>query len=249
MNSFRSSLYQQQDEFGLTERVEEKDWLLVSALLQFLGGVGHQEGVAIVDWVTELEDEDGISAHLFEFGSELEWGLAVVVKTVVPSHALKGLDVTAGEPVSLLVDHLDVWVVLGVDTPGAGTSLFLAVSVELWVAEDGHVLALVCESDGGRAVQALLVLGGEWENNWDGLVVGAVVENAVEVKGLEHFVLTHETLEWGGPTLGKDLVPLGIQFGHLEFWKTSSLLLLSVELIGGDEKFLEIDIDKRLQML
>ena len=79
--------------------------------------------------------------------------------------------------------------------------------------------------------------------------MGAVVKNAVEVKGLEHFVLAHETLEWGGPTLGKDLVPLGIQLGHFEFWKTGSLLLFGVELVGGDEKFLKIEIDKRLQML
>ena len=47
--------------------MEEKDWLLVSALLELLGGVSHQQSVTVVDWVTELEDKDGISAHLFEF--------------------------------------------------------------------------------------------------------------------------------------------------------------------------------------
>ena len=82
--------------------MEEEDWLIVTALLKLLGGVSHQEGVAIVDWVAELEDEDGIGAHLLELGAELERRLAVVVQTVVPLHALKSLDITTGKPVAFL---------------------------------------------------------------------------------------------------------------------------------------------------
>ena len=138
--------------------MEEKDWLLVSALLKLLGGVSHQQSVTIVDWVTELEDKDGISAHILEFLSEFKWSLTVVIETVVPFHALKGLNITTGEPVTLFVDHFDVWVILGVDTPGTGTTLLFTVSEELRVAEDGQVLALVGKSDGSGTVKTILIL-------------------------------------------------------------------------------------------
>lgn len=97
-----------------TERVEEEDWFLVTTFFQLLGGVGHQEGVAVVDWVTELEDEDGISAELFEASTELERGLSVLVHTVVPGNSVKSFDVTTAKPVTLFVDHLDMWMVDGV---------------------------------------------------------------------------------------------------------------------------------------
>lgn len=227
--------------------MEEEDWLLVAALLKLLGGVSHQEGVAIVDWVAELEDEDGIGAHLLELGSELKRRLAVVVKTVVPLHACKRLDVTTGEPVSLLVDHFDVWVVLGVAAPGTGATLFLAVDVELGVAEDGEVLALVRQCDGLGAVEALLVLGGEGQDDGDGLIVGAIVEDGVEVERLEHLVLAHEPLQWSGPALGQDLVPFGVELGHLELGQAGGLLNLGIKLVGGDEQFLVMRLNEPKQ--
>ena len=130
-----------------TEGVEEEDWLLVTALLQLLGGVSHEQSVTIVNWVSELEDKDGIGAELFESRSEFKWRLSVLVESVVPLDAVKSFKITTDEPVSLLVDFLDVWVVDGVSTPGSGTSLLLSVSVEFWVSENTVSLSLVSEGN------------------------------------------------------------------------------------------------------
>jgi len=170
-----------------TEGVEEEDWLLVTALLQLLGGVSHEQSMAIVDWVSELEDKDGISAELFESGSELEWGLSVLVESVVPLDAVKSLEVTTDEPVSLLVDFLNVWVVDGVGTPGSGTSLLLSVSVEFWVSENTVGLAFVSERNRLGLLVRLLDFSGNSKADWDRLVVAlAVFDQAVEVERLEN---------------------------------------------------------------
>ena len=139
-----------------TEGVEEEDWLLVTALLQLLGGVSHEQSVTIVNWVSELEDKDGIGAELFESGSEFKWRLSVLVESVVPLDAVKSFKITTDEPVSLLVDFLDVWVVDSVSTPGSGTSLLLSVSVEFWVSENTVSLSLVSEGNGLGVLVRLL---------------------------------------------------------------------------------------------
>jgi len=158
-----------------TEGVEEKDWLLVTTLLQLLGGIGHEESVTIVDWVSELEDKDGIGAELFESGSELEWSLSVLVESVVPLDSVKSLKITTDKPVSLLVDFLDVWVVDGVCSPGSGTSLLLSVSVEFWVSEDTVGLSFVSERNGLGFLVRLLDFSRNSKTDWDRLVVGVAV--------------------------------------------------------------------------
>jgi len=45
-----------------TERVKEEDGFLVTPLLEFLGSVGHEEGVTVVHGVSKLEDKDGVGA-------------------------------------------------------------------------------------------------------------------------------------------------------------------------------------------
>lgn len=221
-----------------TEGVEEENWLLVTALFQLLGGVSHEQSMAIVDWVSELEDKDGIGAELFESGSELEWGLSVLVESVVPLDAVKSLEVTTDEPVSLLVDFLDVWVVDGVGTPGSGTSLLLSVSVEFWVSENTVGLAFVSERNRLGLLVRLLDFSGNSKADWDRLVVAlAVFDQAVEVERLEHLVLSHETVEWGGPSFRENLEPLEVHLGHLDLWKSLGLSDLGVLLGSADEKF------------
>lgn len=223
-----------------TEGVEEKDWLLVTTLLQLLGGVGHEESVTIVDWVSELEDKDGIGAELFESGSELEWSFSVLVESVVPLDSVKSLEITTDEPVSLLVDFLDVWVVDGVCSPGSGTSLLLSVSVEFWVSKNTVGLSFVTERNGLGVLVGLLEFSRNSEADWDRLVVGlAVFEQAVEVERLEHLILSHETVKWGGPSFGEDLEPFEIHLGHLDLGKSLGLSDLGVLLGSGDEKLLD----------
>jgi len=221
-----------------TERMEEKDWLLVTALLQLLSGVSHEQSVTIVDWVSELEDKDCIGAEFLESSSEFEWGLSVLVESVVPLDAVESLKITTDEPVSLLVDFFDVWVVDGVCTPGSGTSLLLSVSVEFGVSENTVGLSFVSESNGLGFLVCLLDFSGNSEADWDRLVVSlSVFEQAVEVEGLEHLILSHETVEWGGPTFGEDLEPLEVHFGHFDLGKSLGLSDLGVLLISADEKF------------
>ena len=158
-----------------TEGMEEKDWLLVTTLLQLFGCVGHEQSVTIVDGVSELEDKDSIGAELLESGSELEWSLSVLVESVVPLDTVKSLEITTDEPVSLLVDFLDVWVVDGVGSPGSCTSLLLSVSVEFWVSEDTVGLSFVSERNGLGFLVRLLDFSRNSKTDWDRLVVGVAV--------------------------------------------------------------------------
>ena len=54
---------------------------------------------------------------------------------------------------------------------------------------------------------------------------------------LEHLILSHEAVEWGGPSLREDLEPLEIHLGHLDLWKSLGFSDLGVLLGSADEKF------------
>lgn len=54
---------------------------------------------------------------------------------------------------------------------------------------------------------------------------------------LEHLILSHEAVEWGGPSFREDLEPLEIHLGHLDLWKSLGFSDLGVLLGSADEKF------------
>lgn len=56
-----------------------------------------------------------------------------------------------------LTPDLDVWMVLAGGAPLPGTTLFLAVLVELWVSQDRDSPTTVGQRESGAAVQTLLV--------------------------------------------------------------------------------------------
>ena len=56
---------------------------------------------------------------------------------------------------------------------------------------------------------------------------------------LEHLILSHETVKWGGPSFGEDLEPFEIHLGHLDLGKSLGLSDLGVLLGSGDEKLLD----------
>lgn len=69
--------------------------------------------------------------------------------------------------------YLDVGVLWTSGAPLPGTAFLFAVFVELGLSENGHALALVLQSDGGTAVQLLLGLGADGQDDGDGQVDGA----------------------------------------------------------------------------
>lgn len=54
---------------------------------------------------------------------------------------------------------------------------------------------------------------------------------------LEHLILSHETVEWSGPSFGEDLEPLEIHLGHFDLGEGLGLSDLGVLLVGADEEF------------
>lgn len=56
---------------------------------------------------------------------------------------------------------------------------------------------------------------------------------------LEHLILSHETVEWGGPSFREDLEPLEIHLAHLDLGKSLGLSDLGVLLGSADEKLLD----------
>lgn len=80
--------------------------LLVAAFLQSALGVVHEQGVTVVDGVTQLECKDGVGADLPEAGAELVGGEAVLVQAVVPTDALQDLQVATDQPITTLHHHL-----------------------------------------------------------------------------------------------------------------------------------------------
>jgi hypothetical protein len=56
---------------------------------------------------------------------------------------------------------------------------------------------------------------------------------------LEHLILSHETVEWGGPSFREDLEPLEIHLAHLDLGKSLGLSDLGFLLGSADKKLLD----------
>ena len=67
----------------------------------------HQQGMAVVDRVPELESEDGVGPDVRKLGSELSRGQPEVVEAVVPTDAVENFDVAANKPVAGSHHHLE----------------------------------------------------------------------------------------------------------------------------------------------
>ena len=70
------------------ERVEEKDWVLVSLLDELFTGILKEEDVTIVERVSDLESVDGISSLGLNLFVDLLGGHSVVVHSVVEGNSL-----------------------------------------------------------------------------------------------------------------------------------------------------------------
>lgn len=225
-----------------SERVKEQHRVLEPTLEELAASVLHEEGVAIVDWVAQLEGVHGIGFSLLELSAELVGGEAVLVEAIAPGDLVKNLKGSADKEVSSREDLLNVRVASVGSTPLTAASLLLAGLKELGVPHDGDVLAFIGKGDGGLVEESLaLVLGGRADDGHRLVDRALWCLDEVVVHGLEEFLLGHEALEGSSPSLGEDLEPLHGELVHGKLGKSSSLGglgslhgLVNEELIDGD---------------
>merc|ERR1711881_360300 len=82
--------------------MQQKHWVSVASFFQHPFGILHQQRVAIVHWIPQLEDKHGICIHLSKLLSELLWRLPVVIKAVAPGDSLELFDLSAKAPIACI---------------------------------------------------------------------------------------------------------------------------------------------------
>jgi len=114
-----------------TERVEEKDGVLVALFDELFTGVLKQEHVAIVERVSNLEAINCISTTSSNLLNNLTRSVSVLVHTVVELNALEEAGALSGdEPVALGHDGLGLGVLGGEGTESTGADFLLSVIEE-----------------------------------------------------------------------------------------------------------------------
>lgn len=89
-----------------TQRMEQEDRILVSHVKQAATSVGHEQGVAVVHRVPQLEGKHRVCATPLKLVAELGRGETEPVQPVVVLDRLYDLKVTADQPVSGTTDGL-----------------------------------------------------------------------------------------------------------------------------------------------
>lgn len=96
-----------------TERVEEKDWVLVASLDKLLTGILEEENVTIMKGVADLESVNGIGTTSLHLLVDLTGEHSVFVKTIVVLDTLEEAGERSGnEPVTLVENSLSAGVLL-----------------------------------------------------------------------------------------------------------------------------------------
>eukprot|EP00054_Salpingoeca_dolichothecata_P038006 m.12627 g.12627 ORF g.12627 m.12627 type:complete len:347 (+) comp8144_c0_seq1:485-1525(+) len=169
-----------------TQRMEQQSGIFKSTLLELSACVLHEQSVAVMDGVTQLEGVHGISASFFEFGAKLKGGESVFVKSIVPFDLVKDFQLSANKPFTIRKHLLDVRVSSVGNTPLTRASFLLAGLVDLGFLQDGNIFALIHQSNGVLAFNSGLFFIVAGKNNWDGHVgvFSAGDLEAVEMEGL-----------------------------------------------------------------
>ena len=115
-----------------SQRVEQQDGVLVAHLKKAATGVGHQQCVAIVHGITELEGEHCISIALRELLAQFGRRQPETIKAVVVLDRLQDLEIAANQPVaSIGYGFFDVRQARCSGSPSSCNSFFLWVLVDL----------------------------------------------------------------------------------------------------------------------
>ena len=151
------------------ERMQQEHRIFVFAQQHF-ARFAHEQRVAVVNRIAELEGENRVAAALDELVVQLDGRLAIRVEAVVVANALKHLEVAADEPVTAVEHKLDARMALVDGAELTRCALALSVRVDLDVAQSGDGFALVDEPHMRRRLAARLLLVVDGENDRQRLV-------------------------------------------------------------------------------
>mmetsp|Transcript_128356 Transcript_128356/g.273695 ORF Transcript_128356/g.273695 Transcript_128356/m.273695 type:complete len:248 (+) Transcript_128356:699-1442(+) len=195
--------------------------LLEALRLQLLGGILHQEGMAIVHRVAQLEDEDGIGTHLIELRLQLQRREAELIHAIVVLDLLQDLDLPANKPVARVHDHINVGVPGVRYAEGAPSALLLHVLIDGGGRHDGKDGTIRCsERDLRLPIDlSLLLSGARLDDGYRHRYKLAIQDHVLVVGALQILLLGHEAIERAGPTLSQDMDPLHFLLRQCELLK------------------------------
>ena len=208
-----------------TERVEEKDGVLVALLNELLTGVLQQKHVTVVEGVSDLEGVNGIGALCDDSFLDLSGRKSVLIVTIRKFGSGDEVHgVTTDEEVSLGEDSLGTGVGLGHAAEGTGADLFLAVVEKDWVVDDSNDFVGADrgtrKSDLGLALEFGLLRGSHvlGDGNREEVAFALTVGNGLHVHDLEELKLVHESIQGVGPAITDglevlDLVTVDVEGG------------------------------------
>ena len=172
-----------------TERVQEKDGVLVAQLEELLSGVLEEEHVSVVEGISDLESVEGVASSLLGDVVDLSRGHSVLIVSIIElnlsgeGHALSG-----DQEVALFHDIFDFVVLLGEGSKSSSGNFFLSVSEEDGFFDDGeHIFGDLGALQGKSllALELLSLLGGDVLSDGDGeqvLLGGCSVSQGVHLQ-------------------------------------------------------------------
>jgi len=203
-----------------TEGVEEEDRVFVSLLDEVFSGLLEEEAMSIMEGVSNLEGEEGISTHGLGLSGDLSGGHSVLVHLVVPHNLLNEVHgVSRDKPVSLSHDVFSVRVRYLEASEGTGADFFLSVFEEDGCVNNSEVLSLVGKGDGSGFgfFDSFLFSGSAMLSKRDRHKVNLSINSkSLLVHALEQFHLVHESFKRVGPTFSNSLQELDLHFVDLE---------------------------------
>mmetsp|Transcript_111651 Transcript_111651/g.249466 ORF Transcript_111651/g.249466 Transcript_111651/m.249466 type:complete len:275 (+) Transcript_111651:583-1407(+) len=184
--------------------------LLVALRLQLRGGILHQEGMAVVHRVAQLEDEDRISTNLLELSLQLQGREAVLVHAIIVLYLLQHLDLSTNKPIARLHDQVNVGVIGVRDAKGPPSALLLHVLIDCGGRHDGNYVTGRCSECNFRLPfdLSLLVRGARLDDGYRHRGKLAVKDHVLVMSALEILLLRHEAIERACPALSEDVDPL-----------------------------------------
>merc|ERR1719347_2459446 len=108
--------------------------------------------------VPQLECKHCICSHLTGLCSELARCESVFVQTIIPDNSSQHLHIPSRQPVTTILDHLDIRMTIIEHSKLSGTSFLLPVFIELWLSYDGFWFPLVAQGELLSTSQPLFIL-------------------------------------------------------------------------------------------
>jgi len=196
-----------------TERMEQKDGVLVTLLDELLTGVLEEKAVTIMERVANLESVDGISTLGLDLIGNLAGEHSVLVHAVIELDASGEVHrLTRDEPWALSHDGLSTGVGRIHAAENTGADFFLAVSEELGLVNDSVDDTLVADGEGLLSLKSLLLVlrNVHGDGAREQVAFTAAVGNSAHLHALEQFHLVHESLQGESPALRDSLQVLNL---------------------------------------